>query len=110
MSARKSRTGQGSNSAQVRLYNERIVLQALRRFGEASKTDLARAAGLTNNAVGVITAYLEAAGLVVELGKKREGQRGQPASHPVFAAGSRRRWRSTVPAIAPCGWRPVACR
>lgn len=80
MSARKSRTGQGSNSAQVRLYNERIVLQALRRFGEASKTDLARAAGLTNNAVGVITAYLEAAGLVVELGKKREGQRGQPAT------------------------------
>ena len=80
MSARTTRTGQGSNSAQVRLYNERIVLQALRRFGEASKTDLARAAGLTNNAIGAITAYLAAAGLVVELGKKREGQRGQPAT------------------------------
>ena len=80
MSARTMRTGQGSNSAQVRLYNERIVLQALRRFGEASKTDLARAAGLTNNAIGAITAYLAAAGLVVELGKKREGQRGQPAT------------------------------
>lgn len=80
MSARKTRTGQGSNSAQVRLYNERIVLQALRRFGEASKTDLARAAGLTNNAIGAITTFLGAAGLVVELGKKREGQRGQPAT------------------------------
>lgn len=80
MSARMARTGQGSNSAQVRLYNERIVLQALRRFGEASKADLARAAGLTNNAIGAIIAYLAAAGLVVELGKKREGQRGQPAT------------------------------
>ncbi|CAI9410333.1 N-acetylmannosamine kinase [Pleomorphomonas sp. T1.2MG-36] len=80
MSARTTRTGQGSNSAQVRLYNERIVLQALRRFGEASKTDLAREAGLTNNAIGAITAYLAAAGLVVELGKKREGLRGQPAT------------------------------
>jgi len=80
MTARVARTGQGSNSAQVRLYNERIVLQALRRFGEASKADLARAAGLTNNAVGAIIAFLGAAGLVVERGKKHDGQRGQPAT------------------------------
>lgn len=80
MTARVARTGQGSNSAQVRLYNERIVLQALRRFGEASKADLARAAGLTNNAIGAIIGFLGAAGLVVERGKKHDGQRGQPAT------------------------------
>lgn len=80
MAVRVTRTGQGSNSAQVRLYNERIVLQALRRFGEASKADLARAAGLTNNAIGAIIAFLGAAGLVVECGKKHDGQRGQPAT------------------------------
>ncbi len=80
MTARVVRTGQGSNSAQVRLYNERIVLQALRRFGEASKADLARAAGLTNNAIGAIIGFLGAAGLVVERGKKHDGQRGQPAT------------------------------
>lgn len=80
MAARRTRTGQGSNSAQVRLYNERIVLQALRRFGEASKADLARAAGLTNNAIGAIVGYLAAVGLIVELGKKRDGQPGQPAT------------------------------
>ncbi|WP_210215656.1 ROK family transcriptional regulator [Mongoliimonas terrestris] len=80
MPVRITRTGQGSNSAQLRHFNERIVLQALRRLGEASKADLARAAGLTNNAVGGIIRDLEAQGLVRDVGKKREGQRGQPAT------------------------------
>ena len=78
--ARQVRLGQGSNSVQVRQYNERIVLQALRRFGAASKADLARFAGLTNNAVGGIITELAAMGLVSEIGKKREGRRGQPAT------------------------------
>ena len=37
--------GQGSNSANVRRYNERLLLQALRRAGQASKADLARLFG-----------------------------------------------------------------
>jgi predicted NBD/HSP70 family sugar kinase len=77
---RQARIGQGSNSVQVRQYNERIVLQALRRLGEASKADLARVAGLTNNAVGGIITELAGLGLVTEIGKKREGRRGQPAT------------------------------
>ncbi|ODN72578.1 ROK family transcriptional regulator [Methylobrevis pamukkalensis] len=80
MTPRATRTGQGTNSAQVRQFNERIVLRALRRLGEASKSDLAQAAGLTSNAIGEIIRELETLGLVRELGKKREGQRGQPAS------------------------------
>ncbi len=40
---RRLANGRGSNSAQLRRYNERLVLQRLRRAGEASKADLARA-------------------------------------------------------------------
>ena len=39
---RNGASGQGSNSVQVRHYNERVILTLLRRLGEASKADLAR--------------------------------------------------------------------
>jgi len=74
------RAGQGTNSVQIRQYNQRLVLQRLRRLGQASKADLARAAGLTNTAVGQIAADLAAFGLVETVGKRHEGQRGQPAT------------------------------
>ncbi|WP_312861575.1 ROK family transcriptional regulator [Segnochrobactrum spirostomi] len=80
MRLRPVRSGQGANSAQLRQFNERAVLQYLRRLGEASKADLARAAGLTNNAIGMLIRELEELGLVRDLGKKREGRRGQPAT------------------------------
>jgi hypothetical protein len=44
-------TGKGSNSVQVRHYNERVVLDAIRRLGQASKADVARFAHLTPPAV-----------------------------------------------------------
>ncbi|GGF05194.1 transcriptional regulator [Aliidongia dinghuensis] len=74
------RAGQGTNSVQIRQYNQRLVLQRLRRLGQASKADLARAAGLTNSAVGQIVAELEEFGLIEAVGKRHEGQRGQPAT------------------------------
>ena len=74
------RAGRGTNSVQIRQYNQRLVLQRLRRLGRASKADLARAAGLTDSAVGQIVADLEAFGLVEMIGKRHEGQRGQPAT------------------------------
>ena len=73
-------TGRGSNSAQLRRYNERIVLQILRRAGEASKADLARAANLTNAAIGAIIQELARDGLIEEIGKRHDGGRGQPAT------------------------------
>ena len=76
---RESATGQGSNSAQVRLFNERVILSALRKLGQASKADLARYANLTNNTAGVIVRELEAQRLVRCEGK-RSGLRGQPAT------------------------------
>ncbi|MBV8401608.1 MAG: winged helix DNA-binding protein, partial [Acetobacteraceae bacterium] len=71
--------GQGSNSAIVRQFNERVVLAALRRLGEASKADLARHVNLTQNATGQIIRELERENLVRTIGK-RTGLRGQPAT------------------------------
>lgn len=71
--------GQGSNSADLRQFNERIVLAALRRMGEASKADLARLVRLTDNTAGSIVRDLEAQRLV-RVGAKRLGGRGQPAT------------------------------
>ncbi|MFN8830820.1 MAG: ROK family protein [Labrys sp. (in: a-proteobacteria)] len=73
-------TGHGLTSAQIRRYHHRIVLQRLRQLGEASKADLARAAALTNTAVGEIVSELMALGLIHVVGKRYEGQRGQPAT------------------------------
>lgn len=78
--ARRPLVGQGSNSVQLRRYNERIVLQVLRRVGEASKADLARLAQLTNAAIGGIIQDLTALGLIETLGKRHLGGRGQPAT------------------------------
>lgn len=71
--------GQGSNSVVVREFNERVILTALRRLGEASKADLARHVKLTQNAAGQIVRELERQRLVCTTGK-RTGLRGQPAT------------------------------
>jgi predicted NBD/HSP70 family sugar kinase len=71
--------GRGTNSVNLRHYNERMLLQRLRRAGMASKADLARWARLTNTAVGSIVQGLEEAQLIEPAGRRQEGQRGQPA-------------------------------
>ncbi len=71
-------SGKGSNSVKVRHYNERFVLDAIRRLKEASKSDLARAAHLTPAAVADIVDGLESSGFVKQVGK-RFGQRGSPS-------------------------------
>jgi predicted NBD/HSP70 family sugar kinase len=61
-------------------YNERRVLQVIRRLGEASKAELARQTRLTNTAVGSIVADLHRKRLLKIAGKRHAGQRGQPAT------------------------------
>lgn len=61
-------------------YNERKVLQILRRMGHASKAEIARIANLTNAAVGSIVSSLEEQNLLFSGKKRHEGQRGQPAT------------------------------
>jgi predicted NBD/HSP70 family sugar kinase len=71
-------SGKGSNSIKLRHYNERFVLASLRKLGEASKSDLARAAKLTPAAVSDIMDGLERSGFVKQVGK-RLGKRGSPS-------------------------------
>ena len=79
MALSSTANGQGSNSAVVRQFNERVILTALRRLGEASKADLARHVNLTQNTTGQIVRELEHQHLVTMTGK-RTGLRGQPAT------------------------------
>lgn len=67
-------------SIQLRLYNERRVLQALRRMGSASKAEIARYLNLTNAAMGSIVTSLEQSDLVYFGEKKYDGGKGQPAT------------------------------
>jgi predicted NBD/HSP70 family sugar kinase len=71
--------GKGSNSVHLRHYNERVVLEALRRLGQVSKAEVARYAHLTPPAVAAIVAALLEAGYVRESGR-RFGGKGQPSA------------------------------
>lgn len=68
----------GSNLGGVRRYNERLALAMIRRRNGMSKTDIARASGLSPQAAVRIVDSLEEAGLVVRTGK-RTGGMGQPS-------------------------------
>ncbi|PWK62357.1 ROK family transcriptional regulator [Roseicyclus mahoneyensis] len=68
----------GSNAERSRLYNRGLVLGHIRREGEAGRAEIARASGLSTQAVSNIISDLLAEGWVVEAGR-RLGQRGLPA-------------------------------
>jgi len=68
----------GSNAERSRLYNRGMVLDHIRRQGEAGRAEIARASGLSIQAVSNIIADLLKDGWVVETGR-RLGLRGQPA-------------------------------
>lgn len=74
----KPASRQGSNAVQIRHYNERVVLEAIRRLGSASKAEIARRAHLTPQAVAGIVDALHKAGYLLQTGK-RHGQIGQPS-------------------------------
>lgn len=67
----------GTNAEYVKSYNQRIVLEAIRRLGPVSRADVARHTSLTTQTVSNIVQVLERAGLVV-MGARRSGGRGQP--------------------------------
>jgi hypothetical protein len=66
----------GSNSVQVRRYNERVVLEALQRTGTASKADLARSTQLTPQAVAVSSMRL------ADVGTRRKSRSSDRANRP----------------------------
>lgn len=67
-----------SNSSSVRHYNERVVLDLIRRAGETSKAEIARHANLTPPAAAGIVDALVEGGYVEEKGK-RFGGKGKPS-------------------------------
>lgn len=76
----QEQTTRAAGPMRLRRYNERLLLQLLRRIGEASKADLARRTHLTSTAVGTIIQALQDDDLITPTGRRTEGQRGQPAT------------------------------
>ncbi len=69
---------QGTNATKIGQYNARTILTHLRRMKEASKKELAVAAGMTPQALTVIVDKLAEAGLVQKT-RRRMGGVGQPS-------------------------------
>lgn len=67
----------GTNVQFTRRLNRRVVIEAIRRNGSASRADIAQQTGLTHQAVSNIVAGLVREGFLVEQGR-REVDRGQP--------------------------------
>lgn len=67
----------GSNPERNRAHNRRVVLEVIRLHGHLGRTEIARHAQLTAQAVANIVEGLLDEGLLIELGRLRSG-RGQP--------------------------------
>ncbi|WP_309086477.1 ROK family protein [Chelativorans sp.] len=67
----------GSNPERNRAHNRRVVLEVIRVHGHLGRTEIARHAHLTPQAVANIVDELIGEGMLIELGRLRSG-RGQP--------------------------------
>ncbi len=67
----------GGNQSGLRLYNERLVLSLIRRYGSLPKAEIARVTGLSAQTASVIVKQLEADGLLLRQTPQR-GRIGQP--------------------------------
>ena len=67
----------GADQAGVRLYNERLILSLVRRFGPLSKIEVARMTGLSVQSTSAIMNRLQADGLLKREAPLR-GRVGQP--------------------------------
>jgi predicted NBD/HSP70 family sugar kinase len=72
-----ARNAGGANQAGVRLYNERLLLSLVRRFGPLSKIEVARLTGLSVQSTSAILNRLQADGLLKREAPLR-GRVGQP--------------------------------
>src|SRR5271156_6172961 len=68
----------GANQAGVGLYNERLLLSLVRRFGPLSKIEVARLTGLSVQSTSAIMNRLQADGLLKREAPLR-GRGGQPS-------------------------------
>lgn len=73
----RHRVAIGSNPERNRAHNRRVVLEVIRMHEHLGRTEIARRARLTPQAVANIVEELLSEGLLIELGRLRSG-RGQP--------------------------------
>jgi predicted NBD/HSP70 family sugar kinase len=73
----RQRLAIGSNPERNRAHNRRVVLEVIRLHGNLGRTEIARRAHLTAQAVTNIVDELIEDGMLIELGRLRSG-RGQP--------------------------------
>src|SRR6202161_2905270 len=76
-SAPASPMASGADQTGVRLYNERLILSLVRRFGRLSKIEVARMTGLSVQSASTIMNRLQADGLLRREAPMR-GRVGQP--------------------------------
>ncbi|WP_439271831.1 ROK family transcriptional regulator [Pseudochrobactrum sp. HB0163] len=76
---RRIKAARGSNQEDTGVHNRRVVIDALHLNGQLSRADLARATGLSKQAVSNIVEELEQNGFVVSLEPEIRG-RGQPST------------------------------
>ncbi|HME83753.1 MAG TPA: ROK family transcriptional regulator [Roseiarcus sp.] len=77
MAASSGGNASGADQAGVRLYNERLLLSLVRRFGPLSKIEVARLTGLSVQSTSAIMNRLQADGLLKREAPLR-GRVGQP--------------------------------
>lgn len=68
----------GSNQIRVRAYNERLILDLVRRRSNLSKADISRLSGLSAQTISVIMRSLEKEALLIR-GEPNRGRVGQPS-------------------------------
>ena len=78
-------SGRGTKQADLRAYNERLLLSLIRRHGSLTKAETSRLTGLSAQAISVIIRRLEEDGLV-QRGKVLRGKIGQPSTPMALAA------------------------
>lgn len=83
---RSIRAKSGANHEGTNAHNRRVIIDALRVNGALSRADLARATGLTKQAVSNLVETLEGEGLVASEELVRKG-RGQPSTPYRLVAG-----------------------
>ncbi|RZM11106.1 MAG: winged helix-turn-helix domain-containing protein, partial [Sphingomonas sp.] len=84
--ARLGTSMSGTNLVRAGDYNQRVVLQVIRKNPDITRTEIATMTGLTAPTIANITARLFESDLVVESGR-RTGGRGQPGHRRDFGAG-----------------------
>ncbi len=68
----------GTRLEDTRVYNRKIIIEAIRRHTPISRAEIAQMTGLTTATISNLTAELIEEGFILESGR-RKGMRGQPA-------------------------------